>query len=676
MNYPTGVALAIVLSITVILSIPYHSIDITTYSYSQKIASNTCNLGCSISIRFDITCRGTSTGTIGARVVGSSCSDTYEWSIDGFATAGQSSSRFQNLPAGDYTITVRDPLDPSCISSCDVTLSEPTTPCNAFTAHHSNSVCNNLENLLIIDSITGGDEPYTFEWEDGSSGNTLLLPAVTMDTTIQLMLADSTCCRDTITIMLTSTFCVEPVCNIEPIFLSCGFETSYLKETGGDAVLWDWGNGDVEESAWGVFVPASGGTFTVTITDDMGARTSCSIQNNLIACNNTACPDPLPPGCSDGAFNWVGDLDPTGQVWTIDDSTNTYTVNSVNGPVNVNVALIDPDNRNGDNDQYTTHPFDPAGGCNPYPGASGGTETDNVPGNGSIIDPWDSDCNYIITETSGTFGANFLTFGINTEDHNEDVTLEFIFDKPILLNNFCLSDIDAVGIGSAMSLGRSQYEAPGNSYQDEVILSAITTCGNPATFSYCGGSLLNVIGDTIKAANFIELSLDLQPTDEKTTLYVSSQEAITSLSLTYSNGYNDAISEQVLPSMYEWWSDTNGATNGASDDQAIRVGGFDFCCCPEMTAELLSSEICNNQASAIEVDPTSPTGGTGPYNFEWPDGTTGESYTLTSNSDTTIDLLIYDAVCCVDTIPLALTAIDCAAVCPNPNCFEIAIIRN
>ncbi|HMZ56723.1 MAG TPA: Ig domain-containing protein, partial [Nitrospira sp.] len=134
----------------------------------------------------------------------------------------------------------------------------------------------------------------------------------------------------------------------------------------------------------------------------------------------------------------------------------------------VTMTIVDPDNRNGDSNaslhSAATHPFDPAGGAAPFPGSG---EFDNVPGNGSIVDPWDSDLDALLTRTNGGYGLNFLTMGIKTANSRERVAFRFTFSLPVRISNLQIGDIDGAGINNDAAT-ISQYESPGNSFQDRV----------------------------------------------------------------------------------------------------------------------------------------------------------------------------------------------------------------
>ena len=355
--------------------------------------------------------------------------------------------------------------------------------------------------------------------------------------------------------------------------------------------------------------------------------------------------------------------------------TNTYNIPYSGGTTAVTVEIIDPLNRNGDNDQYTTHPFDPAMGCLPYPGAGGASEVDNTPGDGSFTDPWDSDCNFLYTESNGVFGAGYMSFAINTEVESDYVTLKYTFADPIVLTNFTISDIDATGFYNAVVVNRSNYEVPGDSYQDEIILGGVSACGGDADLTLTGGANIILAGDTARALYELGANNNVGGNDPVAMVMVSSAGAITELTLTYSNGYEDAVAEQTYPELYEWWSLANGPTNGASDDQAIRVDNMDFCVCAvDVAMNVAPIEICSGDDVILDA---TASGGLEPYTYTWTNGGTsvgtGAMLTVNPTATTTYTVDVVDANCCSATTTYDVTVIEC---CPDPLCLPVTITVN
>jgi len=345
--------------------------------------------------------------------------------------------------------------------------------------------------------------------------------------------------------------------------------------------------------------------------------------------------------CATDTLKW-GD----NAIWSAGDVFNTYTIPHAGGVTTVEVEIVDIHNRNQDGDLYFTHPFDPIGGCKKYPGATGNSEIDDTPGDGSIVDPWDSDCNNRYTESNGVAGNGYLSWLIDTQNHEEEVTFIFRFSDPIILNDFQITDIDYIGLGNTFFLGRSMYEQPGDSYQDEIFIEATSYCGGTSDLDITAGSNLVVEGTHIYAKyTSVSSNGDVTPNTATNIVTISSLSAITELRITYSNGPEDAAWEQTIPGIYGWWSTSHGPTNGVSDDQLIRLDPIALCFCPEMPITFVPIDtICNGEEVTLSA---SVTGGTGPYTYEWSDGLGNTpSVVVSSDFTRTYHVTVTDALCC------------------------------
>ena len=276
-------------------------------------------------------------------------------------------------------------------------------------------------------------------------------------------------------------------------------------------------------------------------------------------------------------------------VWSPNDSSNSYTMNytDINGnpaTIDVDVTMTDPANRNEDDDSRDvgTHPFDAFGGCDVFTG--GGFANDWPTGDGAN-DPWGSDCNGdgsvggldFRTQSAGLYGDPYLTWVMKSADHTEVVTLNFEFSKDVFMDNFEVSDIDYSGVGYEEVANLSIYESPGNSFQDEVLFSATDSSGANVAVNINSGTSTIVTGQDVRSIYNLNMNGNLAPTDPAGTVQVSTSDKFSTLSVGYSNGIDDAIAEQNDPADYAWWSNTNGATNGVSDNHAVRMNGFTFC---------------------------------------------------------------------------------------------------
>ena len=114
---------------------------------------------CSIS-GSDPLCNGASTGSATVSVSGGNPGYTYSWSD------GQSTALATGLTAGTYTATVTDANQ--CISTCTVTLGEPTAL--SCSTQGTNPLCNGGSDGSATVSGSGGTAPYTYIWSNGQTG--------------------------------------------------------------------------------------------------------------------------------------------------------------------------------------------------------------------------------------------------------------------------------------------------------------------------------------------------------------------------------------------------------------------------------------------------------------------------------------------------------------------------
>lgn len=272
-----------------------------------------------------------------------------------------------------------------------------------------------------------------------------------------------------------------------------------------------------------------------------------------------------------------------GAKWRYGDTENTYNFNYTNAQgqaasVAVTVKLRDPDNINVDPDVRDPgkHPYDPAGACKP----STGETTDAWPGDGSFNDPWDSDCNgdpqKFSTGTNKAYGVPFFTWVLLSSHHEQTAYLDFTFSKPTYMDNFTVGDIDSAGLTHTYK-NFINTEAPGNSYQDEVGFTATKNGVSVPVNLFDQGSGVIIDGTVVRSRYDTNQNYNVAPDDPIGTVRVKTAQPFDTFTFSYSNGKADADDEQTNPQLYTWWSNTKGATNGASDNHAVRLAGFTFC---------------------------------------------------------------------------------------------------
>ncbi len=376
---------------------------------------------------------------------------------------------------------------------------------------------------------------------------------------------------------------------------------------------------------------------TVTIRFEICGFTDAGEYVQLELVDVYACDEQVSAGsCASTVVDWE-DGTGSGLVWGAHDQQNTYTIATGATPLVMTVNLIDSANRNVDSDSHDagSHPFDPSGGCLPYPGS---TEVDQIAGDGSIVDPWDSDCGPLWTQSNGGYGPGYLTFTSYFEDQEEEVVFEFCFDQLVLIQDFEVSDIDFVGVDFTAQYF-SPYEVLGNSFQDKITVWALDGDGNdvPVSIIPVGDNVI-VSGQSAKADYASTQNGGLSANDPNGMVLINTESAISCFYLAYSNGEDDAAAEASSPELYSWWSDTHGASNGVSDDQAIRLDGFSACVCQPLAVNMTDAQACYGEPATLKIESIS--GGVPPYTYNWSDGTVGDSLTIVASSDTAYEVAV------------------------------------
>ncbi|MGK7390551.1 MAG: T9SS type A sorting domain-containing protein [Candidatus Cyclobacteriaceae bacterium M2_1C_046] len=110
-----------------------------------------------------IICYGDSTGYIEVNASGGTA--PYEYSLNGGSY--QQQGGFNNLPAGAYSVVVKDAN--GCIDPVSVTIAGPAAPLN-ISLSVDDIVCYNDNNASIIASASGGWGDYIYQWQRNDSG--------------------------------------------------------------------------------------------------------------------------------------------------------------------------------------------------------------------------------------------------------------------------------------------------------------------------------------------------------------------------------------------------------------------------------------------------------------------------------------------------------------------------
>ena len=136
--------------------------------------ANNCTTSCSATINepsplsclidaADVSCDNGNDGTLTVTAEGGSGQFEYSLNNIDFTT----SNIFNNLPAGNYTVYVRDLNEQSITSSCFADIFEPEGMSLSFAT--TDASCFDSEDGSVELTVTGGTGPYSFNWDNGDS---------------------------------------------------------------------------------------------------------------------------------------------------------------------------------------------------------------------------------------------------------------------------------------------------------------------------------------------------------------------------------------------------------------------------------------------------------------------------------------------------------------------------
>lgn len=205
-------------------------------------------------------------------------------------------------------------------------------------------------------------------------------------------------------------------------------------------------------------------------------------------------------------FTWQGDSIGNKAIWKTNDVMNTYNVQGVD----VKVSIIDPH-------QVNTTTLNPSE-FNDY------------------------------TKSNAYFGPGSLMLQATSTTSNQPLCMEFAFSVPVVIEDFRVYDIDYIGRGR-----------PESSFQDSVsFFASMNNVNVPLKLDYLTlFPSFNIIGQSARSKYIVNTNGDIQHTDLKGAVKVSSQNtAFNKFTICYANGSSD---------------------DGVSNSHAVKLVGFDFC---------------------------------------------------------------------------------------------------
>ena len=239
----------------------------------------------SITVDNNVSCNGSSDGSLTASSSGGTMPYTYLWS-NGATTASNT-----GLAAGTYTVTITDAN--GCTATDDDMVTEPVALSASVTVDNNVS-CNGLSDGALTASGSGGTMPYTYLWSTGAT--TASITSISGGTyTVTITDANGCVATDDDTVMEPAFLFANVVVDTN---VSCnGFSDGGLTASaigGTMPYTYVWSTGATTAGITGLIA----GTYTATITDangctdvDVGTITepvvlaaSVAVDNN-VSCN-------------------------------------------------------------------------------------------------------------------------------------------------------------------------------------------------------------------------------------------------------------------------------------------------------------------------------------------------------------------------------------------------------
>jgi hypothetical protein len=210
-----------------------------------------------------IDCPSGNNGAIDLTVSGGTPTYNYNWSN------GSSTQDISGLISANYTVTITD--NNSCTSTATIYVYAPNAI--SITANAIPTTCTGINNGSITASVSGGNSPYTYNWNNGATSQTITALAAA---TYSLTVTDNKACTATATATVTQPISLGVTLSNTSVSCFGGSNGSIISTvTGGTApyyFAWDDGNTDANRSL------VAAGNYTLTVTDFNGCTSTANIN--------------------------------------------------------------------------------------------------------------------------------------------------------------------------------------------------------------------------------------------------------------------------------------------------------------------------------------------------------------------------------------------------------------
>ncbi|MBS4044149.1 MAG: tandem-95 repeat protein, partial [Chitinophagaceae bacterium] len=243
-----------------------------TTTVNVTITQPSAALNSSISSQTNVNCFGQSTGSATVSTSGGTSPYTYSWNTSPVQTTATASG----LAAGTYTVTVTD--NKGCITTANVTITEPSAALSANVPTQTNVNCFGQSTGSATVSTSGGTAPYTYSWNTSPVQTTATATGLAAGT-YTVTVTDNKGCITTANVTITQPSAalssnISSQTNVNCFGQSTGSAT--VTTSGGTSpYTYSWNTSPVQTTATASGLAA--GTYTVTVTDNKGCTTTANV---------------------------------------------------------------------------------------------------------------------------------------------------------------------------------------------------------------------------------------------------------------------------------------------------------------------------------------------------------------------------------------------------------------
>ncbi len=232
-----------------------------TFNVPVTITQPASGVSGSITSLTDVACFGESTGSV--TIAGSGGTPSYEYSLDGGTY--QSSGTFPDLPATDYTVTVRD--NNGCTFDVPVTISQPPSALSGAITTQTDVTCFGEATGSVTIAGSGGTPPYQYSLDGGAyQGSGLFINLAASNYTITVR--DNNLCTYDVPVTISQPASAVSGSVVSQTIACFGESTASITVTGsGGTPPYEYSlDGGAYQSS-GLFNGLSAGNYTVTVRD-------------------------------------------------------------------------------------------------------------------------------------------------------------------------------------------------------------------------------------------------------------------------------------------------------------------------------------------------------------------------------------------------------------------------